>query len=43
MSYYQNLGLQYLPDDIITFRVNMERERAKLLTADTHYKLKDQP
>ena len=105
MSYYQNLGLQYLPDgcrpcasvkvgdlvqtkftfqdaahaivfwfdvlwlahdhyvantalnacciaahdlgmnmaDITAFRANMERERAKLLTADTPYKLKDQP
>jgi len=105
MSYYQNLGLQYLPDgcrpcasvkvgdlvqtkftfqdaahaivfwfdvlwlaqdhyvantalnacciaahdlgmnmaDITAFRANMERERAKLLTADTPYKLKDHP
>lgn len=29
--------------DITTFRTNMEHERAKLLTADTPYKLKDQP
>ena len=29
--------------DITAFRANMERERAKLLTADTPYKLKDQP
>ena len=36
-----DLGVK--PDDITALRANMERERAKLLTADTPYKLKDQP